>query len=85
MRNRLQLPAPVLEQALEESPSPHLAEVPRIELRPSWPVLRLGTLRRELGEDRAATGTQPVGLPPPGRRGSPRRQRECKPAVQRAL
>lgn len=85
MRNRFTPPDPLLGQALEESPNPRLAEVPRTERRPSWLVLRLGTLRRELGEDRAATGTRQVGLPPPGRRGFQRRQRGCKPAVQRAL
>lgn len=85
MRNRLQLPAPVLEQALEESPSPRLAEVPRTERRPSWLVLRLGIVRLEHGEGRATIGTRLAGSPPPGRRGSQHRQRGCKPAERRAL
>jgi len=85
MRNRFTPPDPLLGQALEESPNPRLAEVPRTERRPSWLVLRLGTVRLERDGGRATTGTQPVGLPPPGRRGSPRRQRGCKPAERRAL
>lgn len=85
MRNRFTPPDPLLGQALEESPSPRLAEVPRTERRPSWLVLRLGIVRLEHGEGRATTGTQPVGLPLLGRRGFPRRQRGCKPAERRAL
>lgn len=85
MRNRFTPPDPLSRQELEELPSPRLDEVPRTERRPSWLVLRLGTVRLALGEDRATTGTRQVGLPPPGRRGFQRRQRGCKPAVQRAL